>query len=497
MIKLVFLKGGKLDRYRFEMPGVDNVTLPNLYVYDLSKTQVGRATVGHDSFWESGYNSAHEQSCKHFHDEGTLYIGPESADLPDAYLGYWPKDWSAHWQTDWATFYKCVQYNAHGGLHLTCLQGYRSDYAPTPRWGRKDFILTEADAYYDSDQDAIIVDSIYKKGVLNYKEQVGPALDMVESEGTERFLVSTKYLTSITIENWVKSSFPEHSYDIRHEVLGVVDKQFAEAHPTFGLRSSELEYQACLNAVDQLDSKINWYENIEELYNIFDTVKSVESIQKKLVNTRERLTQLFAKIREGNGKSIKAVAGTASAAYLTKKYGIDNDIRDVMALPEYRRYLDWASRSKILLHGRSGACRVRLQCQPYLSGVQHIDSLGITPSLENLWAIIPFSFAADWFSDTGDALHQIHQAYKWGNDSFHIFNYMFSYLYDDELRVQAALNFGEITAKIMGYVSRRDYERTIDAVIPDACYVNKSKGPTVGSHIIETASLIIGTCSKL
>lgn len=500
MINVIFLIGGSIKVIHFELPGVDDTILPSASVFDLTNADVRRAKVGHDLFHQGEYNEEHESSVKHSKDEGTLYVEPESLDLPEARVSHWPKEWAYNWHTSplyWSTFYCRQWWDASGVMHLICLQGYKSDSAPCPAWGRDDFRLSEITARYNSDNNQVDITVSYQRGILNATESVGPALDVVRFEGYQHFVRNVWYSDTHTIENWVTTSFPERSYDLRHEILGIVDKQFTEAYPMFGLQSNELEYKACLNAVDQLDSKINWYENIEELCNIFETVKSVESIQKKLVNTRERLTQLFTKLREGNGKSLKAAAGTASAAYLTKKYGIDNDIRDVMALPEYRRYLDWASRSKILLHGRSGPCRVRLQCQPYLSGVQHIDSLGITPSLENLWEIIPFSFAADWFIDTGDALHQIHQAYKWGSDSFHIFNYMVSYLYDEELDVKAALNFGGITAKIMGYVRRRDYERTIDAVIPDACYVNKSKGPTIGSHIIETASLIIGTCSKL
>lgn len=247
---------------------------------------------------------------------------------------------------------------------------------------------------------------------------------------------------------------------------------------------------AVRQAINELDViGINWYENLAAF------------AEKSLMTLGQIGERMLQHVNEAKNATGLGLAKILSSAYLSKKYGLDNDIRDVASLRSgIPALLDMIQQSELTLHGSCSAAwsndqsvgticsRATVYCQPFLSGRVWDDVLGITPSASNLWAIVPFSFAVDWILHCADNLSQIEEAAGFGSNRWHV-----SHLwYCDKA-------FGSSpTPEISGWVPSSEvvewsvFKRTSSIYLPDYVYDPPDYGlHGLKNHVFETIALIL------
>jgi hypothetical protein len=104
--------------------------------------------------------------------------------------------------------------------------------------------------------------------------------------------------------------------------------------------------------------------------------------------------------------------------YGTTTYHLTDDDMSTLGLPGSAKLV---TRSKIRIH---------TDLTTLLSGYLTANGIGALPTLSRLWAVVPFSFVADWFTGMGDRLQSIDDQLLWmamGTDwclhSFKLFYY--------------------------------------------------------------------------
>lgn len=244
---------------------------------------------------------------------------------------------------------------------------------------------------------------------------------------------------------------------------------------------SESEYYfACKDSLRQLDCiGINWYENAAMLQ---EGLKYIPNATKKLIGS------LSAAVDAGATRDIRKLTKEVSSLFLSKKYGIDNDVRDFKALAGFRTLWDLIQRSEITLHGSYEGIHATLICSPFYSGTVWTDVLGITPSASNLWAVVPFSFCVDWAFKCGHNLREIELSKMWAENEYNIHSVCLSYKHRYDVQVEECTIDGIKLPKWNAQVSH--YHREARRYAPDFVYETPDYFKGMEDHIIEAGALI-------
>lgn len=239
-------------------------------------------------------------------------------------------------------------------------------------------------------------------------------------------------------------------------------------------------YFACKDSLRQLDVVgINWYENISMIQ---EGLKYIPNAICSIANP------VLHALKAGSERDIKAAFKSASDLFLSKKYGLDNDLRDLKALKGYKDLSIMLQKTVLTLHGSYDGVTATVLCSPFESGWNIIEALGIAPSAKNLWAVVPFSFAVDWAFKTGDNLREIELSKMWAENEFHIHSICYSYTHQWECPCQEPIIL-QIPFEPFKIELKR-YRRFVSRTAPDFVYEVPDYFAGMEDHIIEAGALI-------
>lgn len=240
-------------------------------------------------------------------------------------------------------------------------------------------------------------------------------------------------------------------------------------------------YFACKDSLRQLDVVgINWYENLSMIQ------EGLKYIPNSVLSTARSVAQAW---KAGSQRDIKTAAKSASDLFLSKKYGLDNDLRDLKALKGYKDLSTMLLKTVLTLHGTFDGVTATVLCSPFESGWNIIEALGIAPSASNLWAVVPFSFAVDWAFKTGHNLREIELSKMWAEDEFHIHSICYSYTHQWECLCQEPII--SQTPFEPFKIQLRRYRRFVSRTAPDFVYEVPDYFDGMEDHIIEAGALIL------
>lgn len=236
--------------------------------------------------------------------------------------------------------------------------------------------------------------------------------------------------------------------------------------------SEDTKYFACKDAIAHLNP-IG--------INVYETLAPLKDGWRSIPDTYKRMLTDVRKFLKSGGKDVKSFC----SSYLSKKYGADNDFRDLQSLSGLKTLGTYLTSQTLHQHGAFNGLRATVHCSPFTSGVNWTDVLGITPNASNLWAVLPFSFAVDWFLKGGDNLREIELATMWGNDSYHVHGVCYS----------TKVEF-QNTITLPGFEFDSDlsfslYERWVEDFAPGFVYETPEYFSGLEDHFIEFGSLIV------
>ncbi|DAD49860.1 maturation protein, partial [ssRNA phage AVE018] len=244
--------------------------------------------------------------------------------------------------------------------------------------------------------------------------------------------------------------------------------------------NDETLYFACKDSLRQLDTVgINWYENLSMIQ------EGLKYIPKSVHSAARNVAQA---LKAGSQRDIKTAFKSASDLFLSKKYGLDNDLRDLNALKGYKDLSIMLQKTVLTLHGSFDGVTATVLCSPFKSGWNIIEAMGIAPSASNLWAVIPFSFAVDWAFKAGHNLREIELSKMWAENEFHIHSICYSYTHQWECSCQEPI-ISQIPFEPFKIKLNR-YRRFVSRTAPDFVYEVPDYFDGMEDHIIEAGALI-------
>lgn len=115
---------------------------------------------------------------------------------------------------------------------------------------------------------------------------------------------------------------------------------------------------------------------------------------------------------------------------------------------------------------------------------EKVRSLGVFPSLNNIWDLVPYSFVLDWFVDVGSVLERI--------DTHHrLFNLDIPYVIKSD-KIEAFVSISNASIGVGAALTLTSYNREVTESVPQPRIFGEiNKPPTVQNHWIEGSALIL------
>lgn len=189
-----------------------------------------------------------------------------------------------------------------------------------------------------------------------------------------------------------------------------------------------------------------------------------------------------------------------SSVYLWQKYALLPTIDDTLSIVNsIKKYNTGPPRFRV---GRAGyskteesagasyslSQRVKLvvsdQEKGYMSLLNRIDDVGMLPTLDRLWDLVPYSFAVDWLVDVGDYLKQMT-----ARERLQRYDVRAAVV---SLRREATLPLSyAVEVPSMGYIKMVLYHRRATSQCPLPSITTLNARPDLSNHILEATALII------
>jgi len=116
--------------------------------------------------------------------------------------------------------------------------------------------------------------------------------------------------------------------------------------------------------------------------------------------------------------------------------------------------------------------------------VEKARSIGVFPSLTNLWDLLPYSFVIDWFTDVGSVLERIDTRHR-------LLNLDIPYVIMSD-KIEFSHSITDTKSGLGLDVAVSYYNRFVTTVVPQPRIFGEiNKPPTVQNHWIEGSALII------
>lgn len=234
--------------------------------------------------------------------------------------------------------------------------------------------------------------------------------------------------------------------------------------------------------------------------NMIENLSSLEFSGFK--NVPEKLASLGVR-----PKTLKEFADVTTSAYFTKKYGIDNDIRDLQEICRYIRSgnLGVMKYHKQVVKGHSSSInRYGGTCDFYTKALlvpgpgdpslseRISNTLGLEATPAQLWAAVPFSFAIDWVVQLGSLLEKL-DALAVAKTRFTCEYCLYTYVYRVPLP-QDLVDYYLGSLEIIEPMQYIEYDRCISTLLPPP-YLFPTKENMMGNHITEANALVINGLS--
>lgn len=312
--------------------------------------------------------------------------------------------------------------------------------------------------------------------------------------GSDSFHPSTYYPVKVTPTEYVgrntgigKTSFPMNPSDDFWFSL----RDALTSLPSDGGDASA--FKATRNALEKAGTlDMNNLENLRSWADYRSGLISPELVQKISMAAKK-------------SSSFLGLSVAAANLYLSVHYQYQMDAQDMpkLALEVTDLVKEMTTGSPQILYGVSSStalgvtktCHVLVACQPFDSVVRQLDAVGLRPSMENFWDLVPLSFVIDWFIPTGDTLHEITFARDWGLNRWGIQYGVYS------TKVECVFtknntklpSYGSLVC-VAGSVKYVSYLREPSETIPTYEFEVGAKNPL--NHLIEGGSLIIANFVK-
>lgn len=114
--------------------------------------------------------------------------------------------------------------------------------------------------------------------------------------------------------------------------------------------------------------------------------------------------------------------------------------------------------------------------------IQSLESVGMFPTFENIWDLVPYSFVLDWFIDVGDMLERI-------DTRLRLIRLNIRYV-TMSLRMATKLDIAEVGSPFVGWIGKVHYHRWVSDQCPVPSLYSQSKPESFG-HWIEGGALLL------
>lgn len=192
---------------------------------------------------------------------------------------------------------------------------------------------------------------------------------------------------------------------------------------------------------------------------------------------------------------------TAANNYLAVKYGILPTVSDlkkiVAAFQQRKQFFDKNGFScynaKHTAVAEDGTFRYDLEQRikvaiaeedsSFDKLIDQFDSLGLFPTYENIWDLLPYSFVVDWFVQIGDLLERVDNCQR-------LMRYNIRYVTMSESEMMSGMSSGTSSFPFMGQIKWSSYRRWVTDHCP-LPPLTLTASPTVSDHWLEAGALII------
>ena len=267
------------------------------------------------------------------------------------------------------------------------------------------------------------------------------------------------------VETWADYSapFPDHTIDLMEERLKMLSRRILQDSRTM----LPYAYVSSTQAMDDMDRVLE--------SNYLEFMSDIRDLQS--LNAFDHFFEFLLKLvkKKGIGVIFHTIDFLASSVLLYE-FGLRPTITDVR---EVARRWDEILRSFRAKHGEStiyskvtrtlpiGSAeatvvlrsKIRLKIAPehMLSSLRVLRATGLTPSLSNLWDLLPFSFVLDWFVNIGALLNTA------GNGAHLLFAEIPRYVHSYTLYINRV---SECYPSFTGTLSSKVYIREISIYFP-------------------------------
>lgn len=131
-------------------------------------------------------------------------------------------------------------------------------------------------------------------------------------------------------------------------------------------------------------------------------------------------------------------------------------------------------------------CRVRLRNQSYTSLQSlygDLRGLGLAPTADNLWDLIPFSFVIDWFLPVGKSLHNSVYAFDVLTNQYDIYDVILSN------KSTLVVDMAQYSPYLAGILTYSRYDREVSQTLPTNDFSFGSQNPL--RHLFEGIALVV------
>jgi hypothetical protein len=202
-------------------------------------------------------------------------------------------------------------------------------------------------------------------------------------------------------------------------------------HRNVDLHMSDIRPSGFFAAAKALEDNItslkaNNVENLAQLSGILETLPDLSG-----------LASLAAKITEGDPSAILGAVDYIADAILRYRFAqapTAADLQEVLRTDLKRELTDLVRPKAATIYGRFqytfqgtenfvgngtlkletvAKCRIQLDFSTLLASLFTANSVGLLPTLSRLWAVVPFSFVIDWFTNMGNRLKSVDNQLQW------------------------------------------------------------------------------------
>jgi hypothetical protein len=208
-----------------------------------------------------------------------------------------------------------------------------------------------------------------------------------------------------------RNTYRKWGHDIRDYFSGIMDMNMPH------IRTSS--FFAASDALDKKRSlKANHLENLSQLSAIAELLPDLEA-----------LSSLLAKAAKGDPSAVLEAVDFLTEEILKFRFGTAPNAGDAAELLRHDLLREISSLSKIeheTLYGKfsytftsdenfmgdgvlvldtRSKIRIQIDLSTLMTSILALDSIGLLPTLERVWEILPFSFVVDWFTNMSKRLH--------------------------------------------------------------------------------------------